>query len=375
MRKELRRLLLRRRLMMGRGGGLSFLLRDDFTTAQAAPLSSPRNAEPGPGTLTLVQVDGEFSISSNKLNFPVQATPAYPDQGFYSDGLSRLAGRSIVCTVRLSTVHEVFPATWATSQTLSFGGFANVEAGVYTNTSSLYAVAKVSTGYAVSDALTIATDYKFAIVLRSVGAFIFIKGGAFAEWTLLSVSAEGATGTLYPAFENSRAVGTLDTFRVIDLASPYDTDWGIVSQRTASPTANATITSEANADIEFTWTAVTGETMELSVRRTDDNNRWIIRGDQAGSTVKLIKVEAGVESEAASAAQTWTNGTGYRLFIVQDGNTIKGHIANVLKWTYASASFNNTATGVKTNKAGTDLASWPRQLSGTAATLLDSAVA
>ena len=38
--------------LMG-GGGLTFLLRDDFTTAEAAPLASPRTAEPGPGTWSI----------------------------------------------------------------------------------------------------------------------------------------------------------------------------------------------------------------------------------------------------------------------------------------------------------------------------------
>ena len=79
---------------VGVGGGLTFLLRDDFTTARAPLLG--RLAEPGPGTLTLVQTDGQFSTSSGKLNFPVQSTPAWADQGFYGAGRSRVAGRAIV---------------------------------------------------------------------------------------------------------------------------------------------------------------------------------------------------------------------------------------------------------------------------------------
>lgn len=127
-----------------------------------------------------------------------------------------------------------------------------------------------------------------------------------------------------------------------------------------------TTTSEANALIEQTWTAVTDETWELSTRRTDDDNRWIVRCDQAGSTIKLIERNAGVETERSSAAQTWTNGTQYRLVVVQDGDAIRTYVANVAKNSYTSASFNNTATGVETDKAGSNLVTYPRTLSGAA---------
>lgn len=44
-----------------------YLLNDQFTTDAAAPLASPRTCEPGPGTLTLVQNDGQFSISGGEV--------------------------------------------------------------------------------------------------------------------------------------------------------------------------------------------------------------------------------------------------------------------------------------------------------------------
>ena len=41
-------------LEFARKGGVEFLLRDEFTTPDAAPITSPRTCEPGPGTLTFV---------------------------------------------------------------------------------------------------------------------------------------------------------------------------------------------------------------------------------------------------------------------------------------------------------------------------------
>lgn len=355
--------------IMGRlaGGGFTFLLRDDFMTAASAPLTSPRTAEPGPGTLTLVQTDGEFSISGGELVFPAQTTAAWGDLALYGTQLTRACGKAVLSKGAIAS-GIVAMCGW------DIDALTTTNAGILLLAPTTLTVNAHGAVNLVVGAFAVDTEYSFVCVQRGTGYWYFIKGGAFADWTLLYVGAAGSSNE-YPTLNSYSAVGTLDTFRVLDLPAPFDSDYGLCSERIASPTANATITSEANADIEYAWSAVTSETVELSVRRTDDDNRWIMRGDQAGSTVKLIERNAGVETERASAAQTWTNGTSYRMFIVQDGNTIRGYVANVLKWTYSSASFNNTATGVKVNKAGTDLVAWPRVLSGSAASLLDQAVA
>ena len=49
------------------GGGVTYLLRDEFTTDAAAPLTSPRTCEPGPGTLTISDADGAMNIASAQL--------------------------------------------------------------------------------------------------------------------------------------------------------------------------------------------------------------------------------------------------------------------------------------------------------------------
>lgn len=66
------------------GGGDCFLLRDEFTTLEAAPVASPRDCEPGPGITTFDQTDGQFLIIADELVWPVQATPTWGDQDFYS---------------------------------------------------------------------------------------------------------------------------------------------------------------------------------------------------------------------------------------------------------------------------------------------------
>lgn len=210
--------------------------------------------------------------------------------------------------------------------------------------------------------------HKFMLIHRATGMFFLSNKSGSTAWQLMHVDNSNNSLNVYPSITvpTSGTNRFIERIHVFNLSAPFDTDYGIATNRVASPAVDETTTSEANALIEMTWTAVTGETWELSTRRTDDDNRWIVRCDQAGSTIKLIERNAGVETERSSAAQTWTNGTQYRLVVIQDGNTIRTYVANVAKNTYTSASFNNTATGVKTNKAGSNLVTYPRTLSGAA---------
>jgi hypothetical protein len=119
------------------------------------------------------------------------------------------------------------------------------------------------------------------------------------------------------------------------------------------------------------WTAVTGQIWDLMVRRTDDNNCWIVRADQTNSTIKLFEKSGGTETERATASFTWTNGQAFRILVFMEGNTIKVNYTSIEKLSYTSASFNNTATGVKTTRGGSNLVAWPRSISGSALTELN----
>jgi lysophospholipase L1-like esterase len=116
-----------------------------------------------------------------------------------------------------------------------------------------------------------------------------------------------------------------------------------------------------DAIVEHIITAATGVTQELMIRRVDDNNCWIIRMDQAGSTVKLIEKVGGVETEKGSAAQTWTHGTQFRIVVSAEAYHILVYVGTTAKINYNSAYSNSTATGIKVSRAGTELVAWPKK--------------
>jgi hypothetical protein len=340
----------------------TYLLRDEFVTDESAPLASPRTAEPGPGTWTIVDTGNKLAISDGKLSNA--GNSGNGDPRFYGESVSRIAGRTLVGKTIFSSISGFSFGWHANSSDMGKpipGWIGGGGGDSYLRTAE----------EALIFELGISNNNNWAIVLRSTGALMF------RDLVLVWVDGAGSTSPLFPGMgartsTPSHWIGTLDNFCVVDLPAPFDTDFGLATQRIASATAGATATAEANALVEFTWTAATGETLELDVRRTDDDNRWILRCAQAGSTIKLIERNAGVETERASAAQTWTNGTAYRIVAIVDGNVIRTFVATIAKSTYSSATFNNTATGVKVSHAGTDLVCWPRTLSGAALAILEA---
>lgn len=218
----------RRNALLSQGGAapIVYLLRDEFTIDASAPLTSPRTAEPGPGTLTLVQTDGQFSISGGKLAFPAQTTPTYGDQGIIGSALTRVAGRTLIDSFNMTTVDEVCILGWMNTNTLNYSNSASISHVVRFFTTALVTQDKSASAIAQAGAPSTSTDYKLALVLRSTGCFALINGGSYTDWTLFWIFADNSA-TVYPVFSNYAAAGTLDYIRVTDLAAPFDTDYGI----------------------------------------------------------------------------------------------------------------------------------------------------
>lgn len=316
--------------------GISYLLRDEFTTAQAAPLTSPRTCEPGPGTLTITDPGNKISTLNSQLTF----SNSYAGEATVrSQTFARQAG--LCCS---------FLAVNVSGVEIAGGWVGHYFYYTYFGQAGDFCILGVKPS----------TSGKTHFILRSTGCFYVSNG------VLMYVTNLYSTDQSIYLRDGASTAFVIDSLSVAQLGTPWTSDYGIATNRIASPAVGDTTTSEANHLVEFTWTATTGATLDLMVRYTDDNNCWIVRCGQAGSTVKLIEKSGGVETERSSVAQTWTNNTAYRIVVISDGNTIKTYVANVAKNSYASASFNNTATGVKTSAAGSNLIAWPRTLSGAA---------
>lgn len=338
--------------------GPTWLFLDQFTTNATAPLTTPRTCEPGPGTGRVIDTENKMSITSNALQFAGgKAAPANGDPGYYSSTtVPRLTGETVYAKLNLANVTSNMQMGWAGSQ----GSVTNSGLN-FTTAGGQLAAFNGGASYRVGP-YVISTVYQVAIVLRSAGFFCLIKGGIYTNWTLLYVDNSDATANLYAAISNNTSTFSADDFGYFQLGGVWATDNGLAQLVQASPAANYQgDAGSADSCIEVTFQAATGVSKDLMFRWVDDNNCWIARQNQAGSTWQLIEKNAGVETVRATQAQTWTNGTSYRFFISMEGQSIRAlESGNSVPVTYATASFNQTATGVKVNAAATNLIVWPR---------------
>jgi hypothetical protein len=151
--------------------GLGWLLLDYFTTADAAPIASPRTPEPiGAGT-TFVQTDGTQAIAGEELVFTAQATPVWGDQGFVGSGIATDAGIALSTKLNASTWEE-FGIGWWTIATVTDPGNLmhafqlNTTDGRLDNVNDTPVMTGLSTG----------TEYALSLIWRGKGCHHIVDG-------------------------------------------------------------------------------------------------------------------------------------------------------------------------------------------------------
>lgn len=242
-----------------------YLFDDEFTTDTSAPLTSPRNAEPGSGVATLVQNDGQFSISSSKLQLPGQASSAWNDLTYIdSSTLARKIGRVLKTSINLSTLGDVTvgwlnsTAPGATNNAWDAGFRLKNPLLSYQRTVEVRLLQQISTG----------VEYQIAVVLRSIGAYVFLKADS-GNWKLVWIDDSLANANLRLGLANFSGVGAVDFVRVKDLVTPFDTDLGLAAFNITSFTQSVGASVLTNGAL----TAWTG----------DNPDSWTVSGESGAN--------------------------------------------------------------------------------------------
>jgi len=357
-------------LMGGGGWKPTYLLKDEFTTDEAAPLTTPRASG-----LAITDTTNKAEVASGLLKFTGAA--ASGDPGLW--GGAQINANGLAFMFQLQSDPNAVNYVG--------GGWDIDTAGPITSRFTLKPNTQVAAMYAAGGeiaglnvtGLTRAKMHAFAIIHRGTGGGWFLVKPNGGAWALEWVNSVNMAAGVYPAvamesFNTGPAYA--DNLLVAVLPAPYNTVNGLATAVVASSGANGISTMPADGFVEATWTAATGAIFNLMFRRTDDDNTWIIRCDQANSKVYLYEKNSGSETERGATggvAQTFTNGTAYRIWAKCYGNTIETGVVLVRKAIYASATFNATATGVKNDLAVANLITWPRLLSGEALSVMNAA--
>jgi hypothetical protein len=294
-----------RRLAQGsRGGSLglvtpNYLARDEFTTAQGAPLGTPRTMEPGPGTWTVTGTTQ--SIAGGKYVFPSAAagglnTPV----GF---PFARTPGLAMVILgLDMSAITTDLNIGWRTTAGLG----TSLELGIRVNASN-WLVASTAAGNLDGTPAT-ATAYDLAIVLRSRGGYLLRRlSGAANPWTLLYVEDVTVTDPLFTQFRHNAVAGVVDAIR-------WPTGW-FLPRRYYSPSGTIGVVDAGVANFVAKLRCAGTGTQQLIFRRQDANNYWY--AERAATTLRIFEVVAGTPTQRAST--NITAGDGDILHVVADG--------------------------------------------------------
>lgn len=289
-----------------------YLLNDEFNINRAAGAVNGTSAEPTGGTRTVVDTNGKLSITGGQLSILSNNSAWGPI--IYYPQVTRTAGKILVDQFTVSSAAEGYPLGWRTSTggQGQAGAFAYYIGSLYFEDSGVFGNENTK----VAESLGTGTTYQLASVLRGTGAYGFIKGGVYTNWTLLYSHNSNSTATLYPAISNYSAVFTSDNIRIPTatwLPTPlaYDTftraDGAIGSSETTGPDSQTTPS--------LAWT-----------------------GGAISSNKNVITPTLGGELWDADAS-VFTSGT--YAWVAQSTNTL-ANVSNSLEVTYVDNSYGVT---------------------------------
>lgn len=188
-----------------------YLFRDEFVTSRVAGAVDGTAAEPGPTqSRTVVDSNSLISIAGGQL---IKATGAgggaHDPIVQYQAGVTRESGK-LLCG-KVSGASSLWDTFWGYSNSLntrpsatSFNfQISSTALRLYYNASLVVVGTYTGTG-----------DYKLAIALRSSGAFYFIKGTEYSDWTLLGFNTGGTQAVLYATYGGQNATYQSDYIRV-----------------------------------------------------------------------------------------------------------------------------------------------------------------
>ena len=317
----------------GRGGGLRWLLRDEFTTDRAAGAVNGTAAEPGPGTRGGTDTGNNLSHNGGKMIAAGIVTGGDPARVY--DAQARIAGKVLIAQLNITTMRGIFG--WSLSATPSAANHISIGVGDSSGVNSA-----IIDGAYIPISFSAATDYKFAFIPRSAGGVILAKGGAFTNWTLLLISANGTTATLYPALA-ARAVAcgfTSEFVRIPDvlwLPTPlvsdgYGSSYGVSDGRGHAEGIAGGI-GAGGAGVVF----------------SNVNDTWSTSGGKAINTPSLganIIVNGGFDADTDWTKGTgWSIGSGVASVTGDSGPTLSQNVLEAQKWYLAQFTVSSYVSG------------------------------
>lgn len=232
-----------------------FSFRDEFNTAKNAGSVNNSASEPGVGTRTVTDTENKLSIANGALTFSGgKASPGWGDPGIWLPAVTRATGKMAIfeVTPSLNNKDIAFGFDNNTATSLGSSGFSLSATGILNS--------YVSPGTVPIGTFTANQSCKYYVALRATGAFLFASGYGYTYPTLLYVTANDNTASLYPAIVNYNMAFTSDMVRLpstLWLPSPIVSDSFATTFGTSNGLGHAETTGLGSGGAGKTWSGTT----------------------------------------------------------------------------------------------------------------------
>ena len=273
-------------------------------------------ATDGVNTRRVYDPIGAFTVGSGSFN--MSASAAIYSSIYYAPQ-SRTAGKILINQYNFSS-----------GQNASLGWFANTSTGenIFTlrNTTQGRAYSSSTEDYFFSGS----TNYQTATILKSAGAYSFIRGGTqFPNWTLVGFESTKNASSVIPEIETagSAAILTSDYIRIPTstfLPNPlaYDTF------TSAGTTATETTGPDGQSAPSLVWTNTNKSGGTMSVVPSVGSELMTNGNMETGNPPTGYSVTAG--TTLSSVADQRTGGTGTQALSVVNGQAVYGFSGQTL---------------------------------------------
>lgn len=280
----------------------SFLLADDFSVDDAAPLTSPHACDIT-GSMNVTDPGNFLSIASGELQFAGMTTANTTPRIMNASSIARAAGLMIVASIRVNTLPQL-SVGWRSG---SDAGSPNRSAVVLHNTSVALNYNAYLLSLLGSDFISANTQYLVASVLKATGSYLFIKGGVFTRWTMIWSDATETSATLFGGIGAANTDGTnsyVKRIRILQSTNAlYTAVEGLAIYNENTPADNSSRSGSADGikQMDVTAAGILAGNAHLETRRADANNKWDMYVTSTG-TFNLDSVVAGVATNRITSA-------------------------------------------------------------------------
>lgn len=286
---------------------LVYLLRDRFLIDDAAPLTTPRPCEPGPGQLTIAGTTA--AVAGQLFTLDVGAASEGP---YDPTSRPRSAGLAIIASkLRISRLTSLVELGWTASAGM---GASSMQPGLRFAGAPNGLNAINGANLQLIENLALDTDYDVAVVLDTDGGFLLWRATGSQPWKLAAIVRVNTTS---PVFSRQRWFNAAATVKGYDVIANFPLPQRVNGLQSGAVGTLSLPSGDFTGRLRITDTADGG----LIFREQTPGQDYFLAERTAAGALRLRRFDGGSPTTVATTAIT--TAVNDALMLKLDGNTFR----------------------------------------------------